>query len=124
MGSALRILHVCPTTTIAAQICGCQEELFQGQCYPAEVCLPEGIFRAQIPRTRHKSFREEWESFIHNFSSAEPTLPVLSDPTLPVTDEKKCIPQDLQGAKQCSILKPFAKEYSCVAAVPKMDLQK
>lgn len=105
-------LPVCPATTMAAHIYECHEELLQGPCYPAEVCSPEGIFRTQAPRTRHRPFREEWESFIENFSSAEPTLHVLSDQTLPVMDERKRIPQDLQGAKKFSILKPFAKEYS------------
>lgn len=57
------------------------------------LCSPERICRTQAPRTRHKPFREEWESFIETFSSAKPTLHVLSDQTLPVRDERIRIPQ-------------------------------
>lgn len=83
------------------------------------LCSPEGIFRTQSPRTRHKPFREEWECFIENFSSAEPALHVLSDQTVTVTNETKCIPQDLQGAINNLASKNLLQKSILHGSVPK-----
>lgn len=93
----------------------CLQELLQGPCFPSQVpasrisCNPSGMSGKYCTEA---------------FSSAQPAFVVLSGQAIPVAGGERLHYPALQGARQFSISKPFAPGYSCMSAVPKIDLQK